>query len=308
MTILTAEKITDRLPHRFENLLLDQCEITAPDTSEFQLHLLPNDPNGRDLFLYDHLSRSSIPTPLLTEISALACIVSAGKIKPGTFAYFAAITNFSMPDGPFHSSAPIHGTTEKVSDKNGFFKYRFSLSNDQHQANGQLMAYYDTTGDSGNAPLDPIDVNDDVMSGIKSSTPIPAYKAKAANMTFIQTQHFMTETAALFGYQYPIDHPLIKGHFPNNPVMMGVCQWQMLEDAVAHYFTKFGHDGQTTLTCNATIFKSDFTPVCDIKSATLIGQKQGDHWHVYSSSIKKVMFKQRVLPGDQLFIHLSNIH
>ena len=44
---------------------------------------------------------------------------------------------------------PLTGSTEKMSGKNGFYKYRFSMATNQQQVNGQLMAFYDTTGDSG---------------------------------------------------------------------------------------------------------------------------------------------------------------
>ena len=65
------------------------------------------------------------------------------------------------------------------------------------------------------------------------------WETELLGMTFVDTVHLTTDNEALYGYQYPSSHPLIKGHFPNNPVMMGVCQWQMLEDAMAHYFSKF---------------------------------------------------------------------
>ena len=306
MTTLTQTEIQDRIPHRYENLLLDECLVPTEDNSKFSIQLNDNDALGRDIFLADHLNDRALPTPILAEIAALACIVSAGKIEPGTFAYFAAITNFSIENGPVNGSVPLTGSTEKMSGKNGFYKYRFSMATNQQQVNGQLMAFYDTTGDSG-GDTESIELLPYIADSLGQTTAIAPNSAKASNMTFVTTKHYHSDSEAVYGYQYPDSHPLIKGHFPGNPVMMGVCQWLMLEDAMSHYFSEAFEDGSQQLTCNAQIFKADHTKVCDIKLATIVGHFTGNHWHVHTSSVKKVMFKQRVLPNDQLYIHISNI-
>ncbi|MEK9727686.1 MAG: hypothetical protein VW397_06230, partial [Candidatus Margulisiibacteriota bacterium] len=58
---------------------------------------------------------------------------------------------------------------------------------------------------------------------------------------------------------------------------------------------------------NAVIFKADLTPVCDIKQAKLQLTNINSLNYVTTESVKKVMFKQRVYPGDQLFIKLTDI-
>lgn len=311
--MLTLDDIQDRIPHRFENLLLDSCTIPEPNVSEFTIDLQTGDALGRDIFLYNMAGSFVVPTPLLAEIAALACIVSAGKIPDGTFAYFAAITQFSRSSSPFKASHTIHGSTKKISDKNGFFKYQFSIKNqDSAESNGQLMAFYDTSGSTDVETGSPIELSTAITNDM--ATPpvaLPSNPSKVDHMTFINACHMVSPTSALYAYTYPNDHPLVRGHFPSNPVMMGVCQWQMLEDAMTHYFNHFNQlFGASTIVkkrCDAIIFKSDGTPVCDIKSANIMGNKHSDRWHAFTSMAKKVLFKQRVLPGDQLFLSISSI-
>ena len=183
--------------------------------SEFSLNVLENDPLGRQIFAYAFNNANVLPTPILAEIAALACIVSSGAIKPGTFAYFAAITNFSITGDPFSAFSTIAGSTEKLSDKNGFHKYSFRVENKNSEASGQLMAYYDTEGGSESQLPQVSNLNDAFKHAItaESGTPIAPFSYKAENMTFVHKVHLATDDEAVYSYQYPIDHPFTKGHF-----------------------------------------------------------------------------------------------
>ena len=308
MTTITQEEIATRIPHRYENLLLDKTTLVGDSGSEFSLNVLENDPLGRQIFAYAFNNANVLPTPILAEIAALACIVSSGAIKPGTFAYFAAITNFSITGTPFSAFSTINGSTEKLSDKNGFHKYSFRVETDNSEASGQLMAYYDTDGGSESQLPQVSNLSDAFKHAITSEpgTPIDPFGFKAETMTFVHSVHLATDDKAVYSYQYPIDHPFTKGHFPKNPVMMGVCQWQMLEDAISDY-VKRQNITSDFITINATIIKYDQTPVCDIKKATMSILNNTDETKVTTTSVKKVMFKQRVFPGDTLFVLISDI-
>ena len=311
MTTLSIDDISLRIPHRFENLLLDSCTILDNNEGEFEVNLTQTDALGRSIFIYDHQSTPSIPIPLLPEIGALASISSANQLHSDDVAtYFAAITQFSCPNGPFPIGHPIRGKTKRLSGKNDFYKYQFRISSGDFDASGQLMAYYDRSGGTKTDSPAPINCPDHVQACLSSSiSTISEYKEKAPHLTFVSTCHLLNSTSAVYGYQYPANHPFIKGHFPNNPVMMGICQWLMLEDGMAHALSQWDTltDTSLELSCNAIIFKSDLTPACDIKAATLQATFHNDHWHVSSTAVKKIMFKQRVVPNDQLFIYISDI-
>ena len=299
MTTLLTSDIATRIPHRYENLLLDQSIVFDNDCSEFSLCIQKNDALNRDLFL---TSMNTLPTPLLCEVSALACIVSSGAIEPGTYAYFAAITQFAIEGPPFNIDSPIHGTTKKISGKNGFYKYMFTIQNNESQASGHLMAYYDTEG-TANPTLPSVTLTDPIQTALTNAPiALTALPYKQLGMSFIDSLHGQDDSSALYSYTYPTNHPLIRGHFPNNPVMMGVCQWQMVEDALYHYHAHHSHLSKVGL--NALIFKADNTPVCELKNVVIdLNSKSAPT----TKSVKKVMFKQRVNPGDLLYIALTDI-
>ena len=71
------------------------------------------------------------------------------RLNPAPLLALQPLLIFSIENGPVNGSVPLTGSTEKMSGKNGFYKYRFSMATNQQQVNGQLMAFYDTTGDSG---------------------------------------------------------------------------------------------------------------------------------------------------------------
>jgi 3-hydroxymyristoyl/3-hydroxydecanoyl-(acyl carrier protein) dehydratase len=306
-TILLPE-IKEHIPHRHENLLLDTCEIIDETHAVFNITIQQNDALNRHIF-YKHTPHAVLPNPLLTEIAALGSIVSSGKIEPGTFAYFAAITNFKCSH-PFTGNKKITGTTTRLSHKNGFFKYKAILENGDSTAEANLMAFYDKSAQTPTTepiPLDPIIEN----ALTKKETQIPSSTTKPNEMTFIHTTIPISSTDTLYSYQYPTTHSLTNGHFPKNPIMMGVCQWLMLEDAINHLVsTQKQHNNAKSFqtNCNAIIFKSDLTLVCEIKQAELITKKTDNTtWDTNSSAVKKILFKQRVMPNDTLWIHISNI-
>lgn len=306
---LSQSEIADRIPHRHENLLLDSCTISKENESEFEINISNNDALNRQIFLYNFNSERLIPSSLLTEISALACIASAGKIPKGTFAYFAGITNFTLESPLFQASLPLKGKTKKISDKNGFFKYGCHVYNaNGASAHAHLMAYYDSSGVEQPLSMTQVELPDEIQNARnQNGSPVDANPHKSFEMTFVHFCNFNNQISALYSYQYPSSHPLIRGHFPSNPVMMGICQWQMLEDAMTHYInylypTKKDLPHQQ---CDAIIFKSNGTPVCEIKGAAIETIPVNPLYQAYIKRVKKVLFKQRVFPGDTLFIYLK---
>ena len=302
MTHYNQEEIKSRLPHRDENLLIDNCTCFDNQSCKFDLKIEPEDPLNRTLFLKESNNENYIPIPVLAEIAALASIASATSIKSGTVPYFASISQFSATNSSFKESDLLTGNSEKVSDKKGFVKYKFEINSSSNGfATGLIMAFYseNPTDEEPELPLNP----DNPLPSNTSQQTIEPFQSKRNKMTFIDTIYEINEpNQYLFSYQYPLDHPLTKGHFPGNPVMMGVCQWLMIEDAIA-YLYKQNKQTNETLSINATIYKKNQTDVCEIKNLTL--HINSDTNNINSYQLKRIMFKQKVLPSDFLYLKID---
>ena len=269
----TSIDIKNKIPHRYENLLVDECLVHDDNRCEFTTNINIDDHLGRDIFSIKYNQLFKVPTPILCEISALASIISSGTIKPGTFAYFAAITNFSSEGGAFLMGQDIKGVSKIVSEKNGFYKYSFELAANKSTASGNIMAFYDHNPKEDDiVQAEILNLPHEVINSMGNGINIPDFETKKPKMTFVDTVYSpASDSMALFSFHYQASHPLVRGHFPENPIMMGVCQWQMLEDAIYFIISQSTelNSSQVSISCDAQLFKDDHSAVCDIKKATV---------------------------------------
>ena len=94
--------------------------------------------------------------------------------------------------------------------------------------------------------------------------------------------------------------------------MMGVCQWMIVEDTIAALLESNHiqlNNNQNQIALNALLFKDNLTPVCEIKLLTLqcVNQPNSNEWMISTNSVKKILFKQRVFPGDTIYCLINNI-
>lgn len=295
MSVLNRKDIETLLPHRFENLLIDSVDS---ETGVFGLSLVDGDATGRDVVLKTTADGAGrMINPFLMEVGALAAISFVGALEPGKIAVFAAITKFEIV-GKLDASS-IRGLTQSAGSRGDFYSYGVRFDSDSGHASGTVMAF--------NANASELGSGED-----KKTLDLPAFNCdidfespsfKAESMCVLdQVSYFDPETYSSVGrYVYPTDHLLCRGHFPGNPIMMGVMQWMMVSDLGLFLKDKVG-DGASLLRCNAEIVKADGVVACEIKGAVL---DLGDGAEILAT--KKVVFRDIVRPGETLFCFVHDV-
>ena len=311
--ILTLEEIKDRIPHRYENLLIDQVEISDnPEivSGDLKLTITESDPLDRAIFTQNISgSNRSILVTTSMEILALASIVCSGKLEANQSVFFAGISNFEkFNDLP--TNAPIKGHTEKVSDKGGFLKYSGTLTDSEGTplVKGDMLAVFiDGTPESKGGKKK-------IEAPIESTDLDPGFSEVHKDKWMRITDKVVNTSEAPNGfttrYTYPEDHPFIKGHFPNNPVMMGVMQWMSIEDASLAYALHQKLTGVNVIKGDCNIVKKDGTLVAEIKAfEVLTDLKEGSETpYATIQKTKRISFRDFVKPGETLYIQLFNLN
>ena len=306
--ILNQEIIKEHIIHRYENLLLDSIsmEEEACCKGELSLTIAKNDDAGRDIFLKNvGQDRPAILIPVYMEILALASIVVSGKLADDEMAIFAGISQFSQTQHHFANDA-LFGQVSKVSDKAEFLKYIGELSNEKGPVCQGVMTAFFTKQSHKNEKANPSDTI------LQKSISIPVQKehyGKQSCMVICDELLQADDDSCVGRYEYPTNHPLIKGHFPGNPLMMGVMQWMGVEDTLCAYLEYKQVKGVHSWSCNAQLFNQDNILVADIKQIKLkswinVIEKPNQ---VEISTTKRLAFRYMVKPSDQLYIQCSEV-
>ena len=312
------DTIQNNVPHRFEILLIDSFSpnTEVPGSGDFSIHITSKDPLNRELFTENNKQsdKNNLISTTLVEMMALGSILNTGQIPEGHFAFFAAISKFEK-EGSFHVDAPIEGKCELLSEKANFHRYKATLTQGKASASSQLMAFFT----DGNIAKDSSSAKIKDLPSLSTLSSIQAPTFKSPHLWLIETLLYQNteEKRVIFEYTYPTDHPCTKGHFPGNPVMMGVMQWLMVEDALSALIQNNTQDSNhslipnsalipgTVLRCHADILLADGTTVCEIKNASALLSETQDSLKATLASTQKVLFREMVKPGQRLLIDLT---
>lgn len=313
-------EIKTYIPHRHENLVIDAIQVNAEEgLGKLTLCIQENDSLGRDIFAKQkYKNKKTLIPELAMEIGALGSIISTSQIPDGFLVFFATISNFSKKK-EFWLGEPIFGTVKKLGWKANFLKYtsEFFTQSGELISSGDMMASYidmtkpnDPTAEKKTVPLPKIDCTISIQA---------LNQVKRPDMFLCdEILHFNPETnECTSSYHYPTDHPLVRGHFPGNPVLMGIMQWMMVEDAalfLTNEWGKTGRQGTHTFICDADIIKENGVLVADAKGIIIETHYPSDstpdsECNMYTEIIetKRLSFRDMVKPGETLFANIKNV-
>lgn len=313
---LNQEQIQEYIPHRYENLLIDSIVVDKEKGStfgDFQIFIQENDSLHRDIFTKKIDSSPKIfMSTIFVEIFALASIVSIDKLPEGYLAFFGSIAHFKK-QGNFLLGHPGSGRVKKIKEKANFIKFSGEFfSENQLIASAEILASY-------------LDFSKGIPKTETKPYLLPVFNqsldisflnsAKASDMFLVdRIVYFNSENYDCIGeYTFSENHPLCKGHFPGNPIMMGIMQWMMIEDAslfIAYQLNTKGISGHYFLQCDAEITNAAGALVADAKGVKIEivfhPETQAIHYTDISET-QRISFREMVRPGDTLFVLLKNI-
>lgn len=298
-----GDALLSYLPHRFENVLIDSVVIKSDELGSLFIHISEKDSQGRHLFLKQKNEfQSVLVSPVLMEILALGSIVSRNVVVSNETVVFASISNFEKLSD-FNASTNVRGSVTLTSNKGGFLKYKGLLESNSLICKGDMLAFFTSGSLNQDIPEDASPIS------YATSTPIEKPSFKSEWMHCADALCEISETSITTQYTYPENHPLIRGHFPGNPLMMGVMQWMSVEDALLVFCQKNNLDGHRKFTCDATLIKDNGVVVSEIKSITLSSWVNCEGMFNQTDIIatKKIAFRTTVRPGETIFIRVENI-
>lgn len=307
---LTRTEIYDIIPHRFENVLIDQAERNEAGCTA-TLTIAENDPDGRDIFLRTEDAGRFVLEHALVEYIALAAVCQLGDLGEGRVGFFSTITNFQQT-AKLPAGQPMAARLERQRDRGAFRRFRGEVfgSQDSPAASADIMAVI-------------VDTRETRPDQERRQVPLPAmgqsvevqrspYCWKRPEMCFVSEccRLDLEARQATLGYTYPVDHPFTKGHFPGNPVMMGITQWIAASDALDWLVFGMVESGQLPCPCQVTadavIQRPDGSVVAETTGLTNRYQRDNAGRLVSQTvATKRISFRDMVRPAERIVCGVS---
>ena len=220
---------------------------------------------------------------------------------------FTGISNFKRVRH-LHISNKAEGYVSKLSEKKSFLKYKGVIrEKEQIIGEGTMTAYF----------MNSIEDNDN--SDTKKMIEIPETNCrkivnksifkKDSSMVCADTIIYSNKDECIVEFTYPEDHPLVKGHFPGNPIMMGVMQWMSITDTCGLFLRDTQQFGKFNVKVQGVICNQYSTIVSEFKDVICEANISRDESASFCDVLetKKVTFRGQVKPKDKLLIYVFKI-
>jgi len=312
---IEGDALKDMIPHRGVNILIDSERAVRDDESqrsESRLCIVPDDARGRDIFLRKGSEGGDVlMEPVLAEHLALSAICAIKpEMQPGEIAFFSVISSFEL-SRELRAGERISAEAIRLRDKGRFRRFHGIVRGEDGEiaAETDVMAYTAAPEpaperrESGKLVAPP-------ESGESRPVDPAAFGWKRPEMVFVQERTYLADdmASAVLRYEYPPDHPFCAGHFPGNPVMMGITQWIAALDAAAWLlYERAGAglvpEGSTKWKADVDILRENGAMVADVKGLVFSGAVTPEGiGPVRVEGTRRVGFRDQVRPGEAIFM------
>lgn len=298
-----------RLQHRFENLLLDHATVVENgEKGPFGVCITNKDPQNRHIFFKQKkINERVLMSAFFLEILALGAIATTKGVTNESLGVFAGIFDFNKTNDLLLDDL-LEGSVKYASGKSGFYKFKGeSRCLDRQLFESGIMAFFYEKEYEVKSDLAPVDNSFVLPEANCSRFPVKNGILKHPDLVCLDELTVSKEGLAWGVYQYPVHHFCNRGHFPGNPIMMGVLQLTCIEDLLLEWLLENEYKGEYILKGNATIFKKSGVVVAQIKQFEIKGWVfvEGFLNQCEYQSIKKAIFKSSVIPNETLYINAS---
>jgi len=312
---IEGDALEDMIPHRGVNVLIDAERAVRDDESqrsESRLCIAAGDERGRDIFLRKGADGGSVLIePVLAEHLALSAICAIKpEMQPGEIAFFSVISSFELVR-ELRAGEHLSAEAIRLRDKGRFRRFHGIVRGEDGAtaAETDVMAYT-----AAPAPASERRESGKLVAPPETGDARPVDAAvfgwKGPEMVFASERTHLSpgREQAVIRYEYPQDHPFCAGHFPGNPVMMGVTQWIAALDAAAWLLFERAEAGEvasgsSNWNADVDIMRENGAMVADVKGLTFSGEVTPDGiGPLCVKGTRRVGFRDQVRPGESIFM------
>ncbi len=312
---IEGDALEGPIPHRGVNILVDAVRVVNDDESErgeSRLCIAPDDAKGRDIFLRASADGGSvIMEPVFAEHLALSAIcVIRPDMEPDEITFFSVISSFKL-EREIRAGERLSAEAVRLRDKGRFRRFHGIVRGEDGTtaAETDIMAYTAAPSpaserrDSGKILAPP-------ESGEARPVDPGVFGWKRPEMVFIHERTHISPDMdeAVLRYEYPADHPFCPGHFPGNPVMMGITLWIAGLDAAAWLIFEraeagLAGAGTSRWKADAEILRESGSLVAEVKGLVFSGRVTPDGiGPLRVEGTRRVGFRDQVRPGEAIFM------
>lgn len=321
---IEGEALEESVPHRGVNLLLDAVRVSGAGgpprrtdppglaKGEGRLCIAPGDALGRDIFLRQSTAGGPVLMgPVFAEHLALCSLyVLRPEMSEDEIAFFSTISSFKL-ERELRAGEAIFSEARRLRDKGRFRRFEgdIRVEGGDLAATAEIMAYT-APGDSISKRRESGKLVAPPEVGATRPVERSLFGWKRPEMVFADERVDISpdRTQATLRYTYPCDHPFCPGHFPGNPVMMGITQWIAAADAAAWLLFERAEAGgdppdRRRWRADVEIMRSSGSLVAEIRGLVLSTEAAGTSIPpACVETTRRVGFRDQVRPGETIFM------